>query len=324
MYSLLMVVAILFALWWSGRRVAKAGGDSDAFQTIGLVAIICGIVGARLYHVITEHARYFGPGSDPWDVFKVWNGGLSVIGAIIGGGIGLWVMCRWRGIDTAAVADCVAPTLFIAQAIGRVGNYFNQEAFGKPTTLPWGLQVDPSALQANGLISYLTPGCTLTNCPVLPTFHPTFLYEGLWNILGCVLLLWAIRKFKLQHGKAMASYVLWYAFGRFFIELIRIDPVSTIYGLRINDWTSGVIFLVALGILIFLMKKFPTSVDKPLAGMAEKWNRVKPESDAGEPAPVTTEESETPSEEAESSEEVEKPTEAAEEPVTEATSADEA
>lgn len=256
-YSLTMVLAIIVALIWSSRRVVAAGGDLDAFESIGLVAVVCGVVGARAYHVITEHARYFGPGMNPWDIFKVWNGGLGIIGAIAGGAIGLWAMCRWKGISTADVMDCIAPTLFIAQAIGRVGNYFNQEAFGKPTTLPWALEVD-AAYRPSGFAQYAT-------------FHPTFLYEGIWNIIGCLVLLWIIRRFAWQHGKAITFYVLWYAFGRFFIELIRIDPVSTIFGVRINNWTDGIVFIVALGVMIFLMRRFPDHVEAPLAGMAQKW-----------------------------------------------------
>ena len=271
MYSLTMVTAIIVALVWSARRVKAAGGDIDAFETIGLVAVVCGVVGARLYHVITEHARYFGPGLDPWNALKVWNGGLSVIGSIIGGGLGLWIMCRRKGIDTSAMVDAIAPTILVAQFIGRIGNYFNQEAFGTPTTLPWGLQVQPSALINDGLSAYIPAGCTVDVCPVLPTFHPTFLYEGLWNLLGCVLLLWAARHFRLQHGKVLALYVLWYTFGRFFIELIRIDPVDTVAGIRINNWTDGAIFVIALAVFVFLVKRFPGHVDQPLAGMGEKW-----------------------------------------------------
>jgi len=258
-YSVTMVLAIIVALWWSARRVIKQGGDLDAFESIGLVAVVCGVIGARVYHVVTEHARYFYPGADPWDVFKIWNGGIGVIGAIIGGGIGLWAMCRWKGIKTADVMDCIAPTLFVAQAIGRVGNYFNQEAFGKPTTLPWALQVD---------LAYRPAGYTQ-----FETFHPTFLYEGLWNIIGCLVLLWIIRRFKWQHGKALTFYVLWYTFGRFFIEMIRIDPVNLVLGVRVNIWTDGIIFLAALAVLIILMKRFPGHVDKPLTGMGDQWRR---------------------------------------------------
>jgi prolipoprotein diacylglyceryl transferase len=262
MYSVLMVTAILVALFWSARRAVKMGGDLDTFETIGLIIALCGIVGARLYHVITEHAHYFGPGQNPIDALKIWNGGLGIIGALIGGGLGLWLICRWKGISTFAMLDAIAPTVFVAQAIGRVGNYFNQEAFGKPSTLPWALEVDP-AYRPDGYEMY-------------STFHPTFLYEGLWNVLGCVLLLWAARRFKLQHGKIFALYAMWYTFGRFFIELIRIDPVNTIDGIRINNWTDGVIFLAATALFVFLMRTRQEYVELPLAGMSDKWHGVRP------------------------------------------------
>jgi len=267
MYSLTMVTAIIVAFVWSTRRVVRKGGDADAFESIGLVAVICGIVGARLYHVFTQAEWYFGPGNDPWDAFKIWDGGLGVIGSIIGGALAVWLLCRRKGISTGDIADAVAPTLLVAQAIGRVGNYFNQEAFGKPTSLPWGLQVQPADVPAG----YLPSGCSTTSCPTLPTFHPTFLYEGIWNLIGCGLILWAERRFKLQHGKVITLYVMWYSFGRFFIELIRIDPVTMILGVRINDWTDGIIFLAAIAVFVLLMKRYPTSVDEPLAGMGEKW-----------------------------------------------------
>jgi len=261
MYSITMVTAILVALFWSARRVRNKGGDIEAFETIGFIAVVFGVIGARLYHVITQFPEYFGPGANPLDALKIWHGGLGVIGSIIGGGAAVWFVCRRKGIDTSAVADSIAPTLLVAQAIGRVGNYFNQEAFGKPTTLPWALKVD-QAYRPDGFGQYAT-------------FQPTFLYEGLWNLLGCGLLLWAEKRFKLQHGKLICLYVMWYAFGRFFIELIRIDPVTMILGVRINNWTDGLIFVLAVAMFVFLHKRLPGSVEQPLAGMAEKWRTKK-------------------------------------------------
>ena len=261
MYSLTMLTAIVVALFWSARRVKNLGGDVEAFETIGLIAVVCGVIGARLYHVITQFPQYFGPGANPWDAIKIWHGGLGVIGSIIGGAAGVWFLCRRKGIETAAVADAIAPTLMVAQAIGRVGNYFNQEAFGRPTSLPWALEVDPA---------YRPSGFGGNS-----TFHPTFLYEGLWNLLGCALLLWAEKRFKLRHGKVICLYVMWYSFGRFFIELIRIDPVTLILGVRINNWTDGLIFVAAVAIFVYLNKRFPDSPEMPLAGMGEKWRTRK-------------------------------------------------
>ena len=270
MYSLTMVTAILVALFWSARRVKNLGGDVEAFETIGLIAVVCGVIGARLYHVITQFPQYFGPGANPWDAIKIWNGGLGVIGSIIGGAAGVWFVCRRKGIETAAVADAIAPTLMVAQAIGRVGNYFNQEAFGRPTTLPWALQVEPQ---------YRPAGFTDS-----ATFQPTFLYEGLWNLLGCALLLWAEKRFTLRHGKVICLYVIWYSFGRFFIELIRIDPVTMILGVRINNWTDGLIFILAVAVFVLLQKRFPDKPELPLAGMGEKWRAKKGAVEASEPA----------------------------------------
>jgi len=254
---------MLVALFWSARRVAHKGGDIEAFESIGFIAIVFGVIGARLYHVITQFPDYFGPGANPWDALKIWHGGLGVIGSIIGGGAAVWVVCRRKGIDTSAVADSIAPTLMVAQAIGRVGNYFNQEAFGRPTSVPWALKVEPQ---------YRPAGFAQNE-----TFQPTFLYEGLWNLLGCALLLWAEKRFRLQHGKVICLYVVWYSFGRFFIELIRIDPVTMILGVRINNWTDGLIFILAVAMFVFLTKRFPSSVDQPLAGMGEKWRGKKAE-----------------------------------------------
>jgi len=268
MYSLTMVTGIIVAFVWSTRRAVKAGADRDSFETMGLIAVLCGVIGARIYHVATEHTRYFGPGTDPLEVFRIWHGGIGVIGAISGGALGVWALCRWKGINTAHMFDQIAPTLFIAQAIGRIGNYFNQEAFGQPTTLPWALEVEPA---------FRPPGYG-----AFETFHPTFIYEGVWNIIGCFVLLWVVRRFKWQNGKVMAGYVLWYTFGRFFIEIIRIDPVSHVAGIRVNLWIDGLIFVIAVGAMIFLMRRFPGYVEKPLADMGEKWRGKAAEKDAEE------------------------------------------
>ncbi|MCL1842161.1 MAG: prolipoprotein diacylglyceryl transferase, partial [Propionibacteriaceae bacterium] len=232
MYSLTMITAMLLSWWWTGRRIAARGGNRDEWDGMALVAVVFGIIGARAYHVITEHARYFGPGLDPWNALKIWNGGLGVIGSIVGGGLAVLVYCRVKHVNFAGIADCIAPTLLAAQAWGRVGNWFNQEAFGRPTTLPWALKVDPQ-YRPLGYQQYAT-------------FHPTFLYEGLWNVIGILVLIFILeRHFHLGKGKLFVSYVLWYTFGRFFIELIRIDPVDKVDGIRINDWTSGAIFIGA-------------------------------------------------------------------------------
>jgi prolipoprotein diacylglyceryl transferase len=252
MYSLTMITAILLAWWWTGKRIESRGGDRDDWDTMALFAVIFGIIGARAYHVITEHARYFGPGLDPWNALKIWNGGLGVIGSIIGGGLAVLVYCHLKHIRFSAIADAIAPTLLAAQAWGRVGNWFNQEAFGEPSTLPWALRVDP-AYRPVGYAQYAT-------------FHPTFLYEGVWNLIGMALLLLVLqRRLHLGWGKLFVSYVLWYSFGRFFIEMIRIDPVDKVDGVRINDWTDGAVFLGAVIVMVLLIKLHPGPDEHPFA-----------------------------------------------------------
>jgi len=249
-YSLTMITAIALAWFWSGQRIAKRGGDRDQWDTMALWAVVFGIVGARTYHVVTEHARYFGPGRDPWDALKIWNGGLGVIGSIIGGGLAVLVYCLVKRIHFTSIADCVAPTLLAAQAWGRVGNWFNQEAFGKPSSLPWALKVD-LAYRPEGYTQYAT-------------FHPTFLYEGVWNLIGvAVLILVLERRLHFGRGKLLTSYVLWYTFGRFFIELIRIDPVHEVGGFRINDVTSAIIFVAAAAVLALQVRFAPGSDPYP-------------------------------------------------------------
>jgi len=249
-YSFTMITAIALAWWWSGRRIVARGGSRDMWDSVAFFAVICGIVGARAYHVITEHAQYFCPGCNPWDALKIWRGGLGVIGSIIGGGLAVLVYCWVKHVRFTAIADSVAPTLLAAQAWGRVGNWFNQEAFGKPTTVPWALEVDP-AYRPKGYEQFAT-------------FHPTFLYEGIWNLLGIVVLLLVLERWRhFGRGKLLTSYVLWYTFGRFFIELIRIDPVATPDGIRINNLTSAAIFVCAAAVLALQLKFAPGADEYP-------------------------------------------------------------
>lgn len=195
-----------------------------------------GIVGGRLYHVITSPRPYFGEGGDPLKAFAIWEGGLGIWGAIALGGVGAWIACRRRGIPLPAFGDALAPGLLVAQAIGRLGNWFNQELFGGPTDLPWGLEIDPVHRPAE----YLD----------VATFHPTFLYELLWNLAAAALVIWADRRFRLAHGQAFALYVLSYCTGRLWIELLRTDPAETFFGVRLNVFTAVVVGLLALAYLV--------------------------------------------------------------------------
>jgi prolipoprotein diacylglyceryl transferase len=191
-----------------------------------------GLVGARLYHVATDWQLYFADGANPWRALAIWEGGLGIWGGVALGALGAWIGCRSKGISLPAMADTVAPFIVLAQAIGRWGNWFNQELFGGPTTLPWGLEI--------------APGFRPEGYERFATFHPTFLYESLWDIGVCLVLLWAIRKFALGHGRGFALYVALYTLGRGWIEYMRIDPVNHVLGLRLNVWTSILVFLAAV------------------------------------------------------------------------------
>jgi len=197
-----------------------------------------GIVGARLYHVISHFQDYFGPGIDPMSAFRVWEGGLAIIGAIAGGALGAWICCRRRGIRFPVVVDALAPGLLVAQAIGRWGNWFNQELFGRPTTLPWGLQIDQWHLPTNPATGLQYPVGTL--------FHPTFLYESLWNLTMAGLLIWLDRRFRLGHGRVLLMYIYLYCLGRTWVEMLRIDSANVIGPLRVNSWAVMIIGSIAL------------------------------------------------------------------------------
>jgi prolipoprotein diacylglyceryl transferase len=203
---------------------------------IVLWAVPFGIVGGRLYHLITDPELYFAPGRQPIRALYIWDGGLGIWGAVALGAVGAWIGCRKRGVRLADFADAAAPGLVLAQAIGRWGNYFNQELYGRPTTLPWALQIDPAHRPAD------TPNIGL--------YHPTFLYESLWDIGVAVLLVWAGRRFGLRNGRLFALYVAAYTVGRAWVEALRVDHANHFLGLRLNDWTSLVVFLGAIAFLV--------------------------------------------------------------------------
>ena len=188
--------------------------------------------------------------------FEVWHGGLGIWGGVLGGAAGAWLVCRRRGMNLAVVADALAPGLVLAQAVGRWGNYFNQELFGRPTSLPWGLEIDPS---------HRPPGYETAT-----TFHPTFLYESLWDIGVALLVIWADRRFRLTRGRAFALYVAAYTAGRFWIEALRIDDAHKFLGLRLNDWVSIVVFAGAVAFLVLRRPGEDAEVaDEPVEEPAE-------------------------------------------------------
>lgn len=241
-YALCILAGMAVCLWLGSRRWKAAGGTPERVFDVAMWAIPAGIIGARAYHVlITDPGSYFGPNvADPWAFLKIWEGGIGIMGAVSVGALGAWYGCRRYGINFPAFADAVAPGILLAQAFGRWGNWFNQELFGKPTTLPWGLEISTSS----GNFPSQYPAGTL--------FHPTFLYESLWNLLGVALLLWLGRKGVLKLGQTLWLYVFYYGVGRLFIEMfLRIDTSEMLWGVRIHVWTA--LLLVLLGAAGFVV-----------------------------------------------------------------------
>ena len=243
-YALCLITGIVAAWMIGNRRWQARGGTAEQFETILLVAIPIGIIGARIYHVLTHLGDYFGPGIDPWSALRIWEGGIAIYGAIGFGALGAYVMCRRAGVRFSSLADALAPGIAVGQALGRFGNWFNQELYGLPTTLPWGLEIDP-AHRVAGYEAY-------------STFHPTFLYESIWNVLVALTLLWADRRWRLGRGKVFALYVALYGFGRFFTEGIRLDFSYDTFGpIRFNQAVAALICLVGVGLLIWLVRNKP-------------------------------------------------------------------
>ena len=260
-YAFAIILGILVAVWVGERRWVARGGTAGTVADIAVWAVPFGIVGGRLYHVVTSPEMYFGEGGRPLEALFIWEGGLGIWGAVALGAVGAWIGCRRRGIPLPAYADAVAPGIALAQAIGRFGNYFNQELFGRPTDLPWALRIDPE----NRPVGYEN----------VETFHPTFLYESLWNVGVALLVIWADRRFRLGHGRAFALYVAAYTVGRFWIEALRIDTANEILGLRLNMWTSVVVFAGAVTYLLVSARRRPGR--EPAAALV---GRTEPAEDA--------------------------------------------
>ncbi|MGH3328283.1 MAG: prolipoprotein diacylglyceryl transferase [Streptomycetales bacterium] len=235
-YAFCIILGVIAAIWIGERRWAKRGGIKGTVGDVAVWAVPFGLIGGRLYHVLTTYEPYFGQGGDPIKALYIWEGGLGIWGAITLGGVGAWIGCRRRGIPLPAFADAVAPGIAVAQAIGRWGNWFNQELFGRPTDLPWALQID-LAHRPQEFAEY-------------ETFHPTFLYESLWCLLVALFVILADRMLRLGHGRAFALYVAAYTVGRAGIEYLRIDEAHEFLGFRLNDWTSAGVFVGAVLYLI--------------------------------------------------------------------------
>lgn len=235
-YGLLLALGVVVAVKLTMVRWAERGGNPDDILEGSVVVVIAGVIGARAYHVITDYQRF---DDGRWvDAFKIWKGGLSIWGAVIGGAVAVLVLARRKRGSTLAVCDAVVPGLALAQAIGRWGNWFNQELFGRPTDLPWGLEIAPE---------HRPPGYESS-----ATFHPTFLYESLYCLLGAVALVWIDRRFRLRKGQLTALYVAGYTFGRFFIENLRVDEAHRILGMRVNAWVSAALFVFGVAWFFWL------------------------------------------------------------------------
>jgi prolipoprotein diacylglyceryl transferase len=231
-YALCIIAGVVVAVLVGERRWVARGGTRGVVADVAGIAVPFGLIGARIYHVVTTPDQYL---DHPVEALYVWRGGLGIPGGILGGVLAGLVVCRRRGISAGALADSIAPGVALAQAIGRFGNWFNQELFGRPTTLPWGLEIDPDNPDA-------VPGAQ--------AYHPTFLYEAIWNVGVAGVVIWADRRWRLGHGRAFALYLALYAVGRSWIEALRIDEAAKLFGLRLNDYVAAVVFIGAVTYLV--------------------------------------------------------------------------
>ena len=242
-YALCILTGIVAATIWTNKRLTARGGEPWVVIDIILWAVPLGLLGARLYHVFTHPGDYFYDGADPMRIFYIWEGGNAIIGSLMGGAIGAWIGCRLAGIKLWSFADALAPAMLLAQAIGRLGNYVNHELFGWPTDLPWGLQIEstnpayPAGLP-DGLL-----------------FHPTFLYEMIWNLIGVLIILVLERMFHMRWGRAFAVYLVSYGLGRMWIESIRMDYSEIILGLRSNVLGALMLALLGVGMLVWFHRQ---------------------------------------------------------------------
>ncbi|MFE6966407.1 prolipoprotein diacylglyceryl transferase [Agromyces sp. NPDC057679] len=274
-YALCILIGIILAVVITSRRLTKRGAEPGIVLDIALWAVPLGIIGARLYHVLTHPDDYFYEGANVWNPFEpgaiwnIWEGGNAIYGALIGGAIGVVIGCRFTGIRFLTFADALAPGLLVAQAIGRLGNWFNHELYGAPTDLPWGLEIEstnpawPQGL-AEGTL-----------------FHPTFLYELVWNLAGAALIVLLERRVNLRWGKAFAVYLIWYGLGRSFFESIRVDPSEMFLGIRVNVWAS--LAAVVLGIVIlFVQSRRHTGIEPSPYVPGREWKGPDAEVDSDE------------------------------------------
>ena len=260
-YALCIIAGVALAIWLGDRRWIARGGKPGTISDMAIWAIPFGLVGARIYHVCTNPELYFSGDGRPIEALYIWQGGLGIWGAIAFGGVGVYIFARRQKISFAALADTMAPGILLGQAVGRWGNWFNQELFGEPTDKPWGLEIAPE-YRPEGYDQY-------------DTFQPTFLYESIWALIGGLALLWIAKRYKIGYGRVLALYVMIYTAGRGWIETLRIDDAHHFLGLRLNVWTSIALFLCALAYFIWMGRRHPGREE-----VVQEWDRDDPEADS--------------------------------------------
>ncbi|WP_280399161.1 prolipoprotein diacylglyceryl transferase [Nocardia carnea] len=299
-YAVCIILGIVVAIWWGEKRWRARGGEAGAVLDVAVFAVPFGLIGGRLYHVATDWQKYFGADGNPMDALKIYQGGLGIWGAVFLGGIGAWIACRIYKIPLPALGDAIAPPILLAQAIGRLGNYFNQELYGRETEVPWGLEIY-LRFDESGRLDMMNG---VSSGEVQSVVHPTFLYELVWNVAVVVALVYIDRRFRIGHGRLFALYVAGYCFGRFFVELMRDDEATQIAGIRINSFTSALVFLAAIAYFLFATKGRETADQlQPGAGPRPwpwQWGALRaagaaePGSTTGEPAEPAGDESTKP------------------------------
>lgn len=252
LYALCLLAGVAAAAWIAARRWKAQGGDPELVLEVTLWSVLVGLIGARLYHDVTSWDQL---SHDWYAPFAVWQGGLGVWGGVLAGVLaGAWVTKR-RGASVLAMMDAAAPGILVAQGIGRLGNYFNQELYGGPTNLPWGLEVEPSYRPKN--------------TPDVGVYHPTFLYEMLWNFTGAALIVWLGHRLRLRPPAVFCLYVIVYCAGRIWWELLRVDPAHHFLGQRLNFWVALGVLLAAVAALVYSLRRWPPGTESEPAAPAE-------------------------------------------------------
>lgn len=275
-YALCIIVGIVIAVVWGDRRWVARGGEKGTVLDVAVWAVPFGLVGGRLYHVATDWPTYFGAGGNPGDALKIWQGGLGIWGAVALGAVGAWIGCRRLGVSVAALGDAVAPAVLLAQAVGRLGNWFNQELYGRATTVPWGLEI----YQRVDSAGRLDPLTGVSNGVVEKVVHPTFLYELIWNVLIVLLLVWVDRRFRIGHGRLFALYVAGYCVGRLGVELMRDDHATLVAGIRINVFTAVIVFACAVAYVVLATKGRETPAELRIGVAREEYLAVRADATA--------------------------------------------